>query len=300
MTAITTCFVEANGQSFFTRTAGRADAPLLLLLHGFPEYGGAWDHLLPRLADAFFVVAPDQRGYGRSSKPAGIDAYRVQHLAQDMLALSAALAPERPIHLVGHDWGASVAYAMAFMAPTRIARLAILNGVHPFPFQRALIHDREQRAASQYIRFLRRDDAATLLLAEDCRRVFEFLTSGFGAGRWLNDAQRAGYRAAWTEPSAMEAMVAWYKATPLLVPRVDEVVTADPLARLDPRHFRVRMPHLLLWGVEDKALRPACKAGLDTFCDAGLDEILVPDADHWIVHQQPESVAGHLRRFMRA
>ena len=91
--------IAANGQSFFVRTVGRADAPFVLFLHGFPEYGGAWDHILPRFAEVAFAAAPDQRGYGLSSKPADVDAYKAQYLAQDMLALAESLAPGRPIHL---------------------------------------------------------------------------------------------------------------------------------------------------------------------------------------------------------
>jgi pimeloyl-ACP methyl ester carboxylesterase len=294
---MTTALIAANGQTFFTRTAGAPDAPFVLLLHGFPEYGGAWDDMLPRLADAFFVAAPDQRGYGRSSKPAGVEAYKAHLLAADMLALADVLAPGRSIHLVGHDWGASVAYAMAFLAPGRIAKLVVINGVHPVPFQRALVTDPEQRAASQYIRFLRREDAAPLLLADGCRRALDFLTAGFGGGRWLTAEKQAAYVDAWTQPGAMEGMVAWYKATPLTVPRPDEVVTEDPTERMDLARFRVRMPHLVIWGREDKALRPACRTGLDSFCDHPLRVVDVPDADHWIVHQRPDDVARGIRAF---
>lgn len=285
-----------NGQSIFVRTVGRPDAPFVLFLHGFPEYGGAWDHILPRFADAAYAAAPDQRGYGLSSKPTSVDAYKAQHLAQDMLALAESLAPGRPIHLVGHDWGASVAYMMAFMAPQRIAKLVIINGVHPVPFQRALIHDAEQRAASQYIRFLRQPYAAEKLLADDCTRTFSLLTNGFGAGRWLTDDLRAGYRHAWQQPGAMDGMTAWYKATPLLVPEIGESVTTDPFAGRDPALMTVRMPHLVIWGLEDKALRPSCRVGLDAFAP-DLRTIDVPDADHWIVHQQPDLVVAEIRRF---
>jgi epoxide hydrolase 4 len=296
MAMIETRMVSANGQTFYTRTIGKPDAPFVLFLHGFPEYGGAWNGILPRFADVAYAVAPDQRGYGRSSKPIGAEHYRAQHLAKDMLDLAAVLAPGRPIHLVGHDWGASVAYMMSFMAPARIAKLVILNGVHPIPFQRALINDPEQRAASQYMRFLRRPDAAEMLLADDCKRTLRILTEGFGGGRWMTDALQAGYLDAWQQPGAMEGMTAWYKATPLLVPEIGEAVTVDPLAQFDAAKMQVRMPHLLLWGLEDKALRPACREGLTAFA-ADLRVIDVPGAYHWIVHQQPDLVVTVIRDF---
>jgi epoxide hydrolase 4 len=293
---ITARSIEANGQTLFTRMAGDPAAPLVLFLHGFPEYGGAWDDMLPRMADRYFAVAPEQRGYGQSSKPVGVEHYRVQHLAADMVAVCDALAPGRPIHLVGHDWGASVAYMMTFLQPKRIAKLVVLNGVHPVPFQRALLEDPEQRAASQYMRFLRRADAAALLLEDGCRRTLALLTNGFGAGRWLTEELKGRYLAAWQQPGAMEGMVSWYKATPLVVPAEGEVAGDDPLAKINAAMVRVRMPHLVVWGMEDKALRPSCRAGLDAFCD-DLRVIEVPNADHWIVHQQPALVAREIKAF---
>ena len=127
---------------------GDPTAPLLLCLHGFPEYWGAWRDVMPLLARRFRVVAPDQRGFGRSSKPEGVDAYQTRHLSADMAALADDLSANRPYLLFGHDWGASVAYAMAFRDVDRLSGLVIANGVHPVPFQRAIIDDPDQRAAS--------------------------------------------------------------------------------------------------------------------------------------------------------
>jgi epoxide hydrolase 4 len=291
--------VLANGQSFFVLTGGEKSAPFALCLHGFPEFSGAWADILPALADRFYVAAPDQRGYGRSSKPEGVENYRAQHLAADMLALAEALAPGRPIHLVAHDWGASVAYMMAFLAPHRIAKLIVLNGVHPVPFQRALLDDPLQTSASQYIHFLRRPDAAALLSEAEFRRLFEFLTGGFGGGRWLTAAKRLAYQTAWQQPGAIEGMVSWYKATPLVVPRTGTPTPDNPIASSSHARMKVSMPHLVLWGEEDKALRPSCLVGLDAFC-SDLTVERVPDADHWIIHQQPDLVAKRINAFFCA
>ncbi|MEQ1649942.1 MAG: alpha/beta fold hydrolase, partial [Hyphomicrobiaceae bacterium] len=289
----------ANGQSFETFAAGDPQAPLLLFLHGFPEHARAWEKILPAFADKYYAVAPNQRGYGQSSKPTGIENYRVQHLAKDMLDLAGTLAPGKKIHLVAHDWGASVAYMMAFMAHARIATLTVLNGVHPIPFQRAILSDREQRQASQYMRFLRRDDAAPLLAESNYARLMAFMTGGFGGGRWMTDAERDQYLVNWSESGALEAMVSWYKATQLTVPKVDEIVTDDPLARINPTMVRVRVPHLVLWGEEDKALRPSCIDGLETFCD-DLRIKKVAGADHWIVHQRPDIVIPEIHSFLKS
>ena len=289
--------IAANGQSFHTRMLGSPAAPLLLFLHGFPEYGGAWDAVMLAFADRFFCVAPDQRGYGLSSKPVGLEHYKAQHLAADMLALAEAVAPGRAINLVAHDWGASVGYMMAFLAPARIAKLVVLNGVHPVPMQRALIEDPAQRAASQYMRFLRRDDSAALLAENGHARMLKFLTGGFGGGRWLTDAMRAAYLEAWNRPGAVEGMVSWYKASQIVVPEVGEAVADAPVSKLPPDRVRVRMPHLVIWGMEDKALLPVTRAGLDSFCD-DLRVVELADADHWIVHQRRDDVVREIGAFL--
>ena len=296
-TDVRTTRMAANGLEFETLSCGAENAPLLLFLHGFPEYAGAWTDMLPQFANGYHAVAPNQRGYASSSKPVGLDHYKAPHLAKDMLELAHKLSPNRKFHLVAHDWGASVGYMMAFIAPARIASFTVLNGVHPIPFQRALIHDAGQREASQYMRFLRRDDAAALLSANNFERTLEFLTRGFGGGRWMTDTKRAGYLKAWGNPGSMEAMVTWYKATPLVVPLPGEVVTDDPLARFDPAVMRVRMPHQVIWGLQDKALRPVTRDGLAALCDH-LETHDVADADHWIVHQKPDEVRALIGAFI--
>src|SRR5690606_22016802 len=116
------------------------------------------------------LVAPDQRGFNLSSKPQGVDAYRAKHMVADLDSLAGVLSPDRPFVLAGHDWGASVAYAYAMAHPSRVSHLVIANGVHPFCFQRAIIEDEEQRAASQYINRLRAPEAEALLSDDGFRR----------------------------------------------------------------------------------------------------------------------------------
>lgn len=294
---IRTTRIAANGLEFETLVAGAETAPLVLFLHGFPEYAGAWIDILPVFADTYLAVAPNQRGYASSSKPQGLENYRAQHLAKDMLDLAAHLSPNRKFHLVAHDWGASVGYMMSFMAAPRIASFTVLNGVHPVPFQRALINDPAQRAASQYMRFLRQDDSAEVLSANNFQRLIETLSGGFGAGRWLTEEKRRGYLEAWSQPGAVAAMVSWYKATPLAVPLPDEKVSVDPMAQLNAAAVRVRMPHQVIWGMQDKALLPVARAGLAEFCD-DLVVHEIADADHWIVHQKPDEVRALLASFI--
>jgi pimeloyl-ACP methyl ester carboxylesterase len=290
--------IAANGQQLFTRLAGDPGQPLILFLHGFPEYGGAWDDILPVFSDAYRVAAPDQRGYGWSSKPAAVDDYRAHHLAADMHALADQLSPGRPFDLVAHDWGASIAYLMAFLKPDRIRRLVVCNGVHPLPFQSAVIEDPEQRKASQYIRWLRRPDSHTLIAENGYARAFDMLSRTPNSA-WLIPEKRARYLAAWSQPGAMNGMVNWYRASPIVVPKPDERFDAAQLPNIPASHVRVRMPHLVVWGMDDIALRPSTRAGLDEHCDA-LVVKEVQGADHWIIHQKPELVIGHIKGFLAA
>ena len=288
--------IAANGLEFSCLTEGAPDAPLLLFLHGFPEYSGAWEEILPRLSDAFFCVAPDQRGYNLSSKPAEVDAYRGGKVAADALALIEALRPGGQARaVIGHDWGAGAAYAAAMRGPQAMEKLVILNGVHPIPFQRAILRDPAQRRASQYIRFLRRPDSHEKMAADDFAGVMKILNEKMDTG-WLTGARLQAYKDAWAEGGALKHMIHWYRAAGLLVPEPDEVVDEASLPAMDPALMRIRMPHLLIWGMGDSALLPSAREGLEDLCD-DLRVVEIEEADHWIAHQKPDEVAGLIRAF---
>lgn len=289
--------VRVNGIDLDVRSMGDAAAPLLLFLHGFPEHAGGWDDILPAFAGSYHAVAPNQRGYGLSSKPEGVEAYRIKHLVRDMLALTDQLSPDRPFKLVAHDWGASVGYAMAIAAPKRIDKLAITNGVHPGPFQRALIESQAQRAASSYIHYLRDARAEERLSANGYEKLMGMLTR-FGEQAWLTPDKRAAYLEAWSQPGALTGMLNWYRASPLVVPKVGEPVDMAQVPKLDPAQLRVRMPHLLIWGMQDPALLPVSRATLGDYCDHPVILREIEGADHWVIHQRREEVIGHLQEFL--
>jgi pimeloyl-ACP methyl ester carboxylesterase len=288
--------VRVNGIDLFVRSLGDANAPVALFLHGFPEYSGAWDEVLPAFAGNFHAVALDQRGYARSSKPPGLEAYRVKNLVRDVLALGDHVSPGRPFAVVAHDWGAAVAYATAIAAPQRISRLAVINGVHPGPFQRALIEDEAQRNASAYVHYLRDPKAEARLSANSFEKLLAML-SRFGPQPWLTPERQAAYLEAWSPPGALTGMLNWYRASPLLVPKAGEAVDPAKVMKLDPARLRVRMPHLVIWGMDDRALLPVSRATLADYCD-DLTVVEIEGADHWVVHQRTDEVIGHLRDFL--
>ena len=288
--------LRVNGIDLFVHSMGDPAAPLLLFLHGFPEHSGVWDEVLPAFATEFHAVAPDQRGYARSSKPEGVEAYRVKSLVRDVLAVGDQLSPNAAFAIVGHDWGASVAYATAIAAPNRISRLVVINGVHPGPFQRALVENEAQRQASSYMHYLRAPEAEARLSANGFERLLAML-SRFGPQPWLTPEKRAAYVEAWSAPGALTAMLNWYRASPLVVPQPGETVDPAKVMKLDPALLRIRMPHLVLWGMDDRALLPVSRATLADYCD-DLTVREIAGADHWVVHQRTDVVIGHLRDFL--
>ncbi|WP_319826278.1 alpha/beta hydrolase [Thalassovita sp.] len=277
--------IELNDHPFHYLGWGKAGSPVMLFLHGFPEYSGAWMDLAPLLADRFHCVAPDLRGYGQSWAPQGVDAYRAGEMVGDMAALIAHLGGG-PVTVVGHDWGSAVAYGLAMFHPQLVNRLIVMNGVHPGPFQRALAAGGAQTDASQYMHVLKRDGSEDWLAEDDFANMLRAFSAKMDM-RWLTPDKLAAYKTEWARPGRLTGMVNWYRASPLKYGGPGETV---PAPSFPTDKFRVPMPHLLIWGLDDTALLPEATEGLEDYCDA-LTRVEVPDADHWIAHQQPQKVA---------
>ncbi|MGV6847014.1 MAG: alpha/beta fold hydrolase [Marinibacterium sp.] len=278
---------DLNGHPFHLCRWGTDGAPALLMLHGFPEYGGAWSDLAPLLAHRFHCIAPDQRGYGQSWSPPDIDDYRLSELVSDMAALIDTFGGRATV--LGHDWGSAVAYGLAMRHPERIPRLIVANGVHPVPFQRALATGGAQAQASQYIHQLRRDGSENILAANDYEKLLAAFSAHMDLG-WMTPDRLTGYKAAWSQGGGrLRTMIHWYRASPLQVPLPGETITDLP--DWPPDQMRIRCPHLLLWGMGDTALLPEATDGLEEFAPI-LTRIPHEDADHWICHQKPHAVAG--------
>jgi len=211
-----------NGNPFFIRRWGKPDLPPLLMLHGFPEYGGAWADLAPLLSDHFHCIAPDQRGYGQSWAPEGVENYAVPKLASDMVALIDQI--DGPLTVFGHDWGAAVAYFLAISRPDLVDSLIIANGVHPIPFQRELAKGGAQSRASQYFNFLRQTGSEDILSADNFAEMNSILSLA-SAGSWMSAERQAEYKIEWARDGRPKTMIHWYRASPIVV--------ADPGKPLD-------------------------------------------------------------------
>mmetsp|Transcript_24127 Transcript_24127/g.44827 ORF Transcript_24127/g.44827 Transcript_24127/m.44827 type:complete len:297 (+) Transcript_24127:1490-2380(+) len=277
------------GHDFVVRAWGDPSLPRLLMLHGFPEYGGAWADLAPLLADRFHCIAPDQRGYGGSYAPKDVGAYATSHLVADMAAL---IGDAGPVTVFGHDWGAAVAYGLAMFRPHLVDRLIVANGVHPVPFQRAMASGGAQSEASQYINYLRSAGSEDTLAADDFAGMLAFFSAKMDMS-WLSGTRLEAQKAAWRQ-SGLRGMINWYRASPLVVadPGVPAKMPELPLDKL-----RVQCPHLLIWGADDAALLPEATQGLEAFAP-DLTRADITGADHWVLHQKPQEVAAIIRNWM--
>jgi pimeloyl-ACP methyl ester carboxylesterase len=276
----------ATGVALDVWTAGNPAHPAILLLHGFPESHRTWRHQMTALADRFFCVAPDQRGYAGSDKPAGVDAYKVPVLVADVFALADALGIER-FTLAGHDWGGAIAWAAALKDQHRVARLIQCNAAHPYVFQHTLVFDPAQRAASQYITAFRERDIEAEVAANGVAWFFEDRFEHHLAGGALSPEDRAAYLDEWSQPGAIAGMLNWYRASPMQVPAPGAPAVSTPF--LDRPFPRLTGPVLVVWGMQDAALLPCQLEGLDDHID-NLTVVRVPGAGHFVPWEAPDAV----------
>jgi pimeloyl-ACP methyl ester carboxylesterase len=258
--------------------------PLVVLLHGFPEFWFTWRLLIPALAEAgFHVVAPDLRGYNSSSKPHGVRAYGIRSLVADVSGLIASLGHERA-HVIGHDWGAGIAWSFAMQHPEQLARLAVLNGPHPERLLRGM-RNPAQLAKSWYMFYfqlpwlpealIRKDDYAFLL---DALRDEPSRKGAYDA------RDLARYLESFRQPGALEAMLNYYRAM------------FRPGTRLPMR--TVDAQTLVLWGEQDPHLaRELAQPERSLVPNARVEYL--PDATHWVQHDSPERVSELLIQFLR-
>jgi pimeloyl-ACP methyl ester carboxylesterase len=297
-----------HGITLSCRAAGQPGRPVLMFLHGFPEAAFVWDELLEHFArpghGGYRCIAPNLRGYEKSSSPTDVKAYRPKHLVQDIAALIAASTAEKASldGLVAHDWGGAVAWNLANQRPELMKRLAIINSPHPGTFLRELKGNEQQQAASAYMNFLIRPDAEQRLAERDYARMWPFFTNGGTGASWLTESVKARYRQVWDGPdgppgAGLTGGCNYYRASPLRPPGPQDPAAAA--VELPREMLTIAIPTLVLWGLDDIALPPALIDGLDEYvADLRLEK--VPGASHWIVHERPEFVAERLTAFLGA
>ena len=277
-------YVETNGVRLHTVQAGPEDGPLVVLLHGFPEFWYSWHDQLRPLANAGYrVVVPDQRGYNLSDKPDGVGAYHIDELAADVVGLVDALGAESA-YLVGHDWGAMVAWWVALHHPERVEKLCAVNVPHPHILNRSLRRHWDQKLRSWYVLFFQLPVVPELLSRVHGWDVLVRTMRRTSLPGTFTVADFERYREAWNQPGAFRAMVHWYRALVRSRPR--------------PRQTRVTVPTLVVWGARDQFLRKSMARESVDLCDDGR-LLRCDDATHWVHHEEPVRVTKALLEFFQ-
>ncbi|MCY3793257.1 MAG: alpha/beta hydrolase [Gammaproteobacteria bacterium] len=253
------------------------EGPLVVMIHGFPDYWYSWRHQMNALQDRFTVAAIDQRGYNLSGQPKGVESYAMPLLVADVAAVIAAEGAQKAI-VVGHDWGGAVAWNIAMARPDLVDLLVILNLPHPNGLARELMNNPAQQANSQYARDFQQPDAHKTLTAE-------------GLAGWVSDEDaRARYVEAF-ERSDFEAMLNYYKAN---YPRAD----AGEAGLTPPSPPMVQMPVLMFHGLDDQALLPAALNGTWNWLERDLTLVTVPGAGHFVQQDAADLVSATLRSWL--
>lgn len=275
--------VFANGHGFRVRMRGPEAAPLVVLLHGFPETGDAWSHLARALAsDGWRVAVPDQRGYGGSDKPTAVRDYALDTLADDVLHLCGALGHAR-FCVVGHDWGGVLAWHLAARNPERVRAACILNAPHPGSLASFALTHPTQLLRSGYVGFFQIPALPEWLLRAGDHLLLRRALTGSSRAGTFDPALLGAYATAWRTQGALTGMLNWYRALPL----------ARPLLSI------IEVPIQVIWGDRDTALDAAlAEAGL-RFCAKGTS-VHLPQASHWLHHEEPDRVAARTIDFLRS
>jgi pimeloyl-ACP methyl ester carboxylesterase len=270
--------VEANGLGFHLLEEGEGYP--VLLLHGFPDSSHLWRNQIPALAAAGFrVIAPDLRGFGRSDKPAAVEAYLITEIMADVLGVMDALGVQRA-HVVGHDWGAVVAWFLGSFAPERVEKLVALSVGHPATFASAPV--RQLRRSWYFFMFQFRGVAEDALRRNDWRLLKAWGDGGGDTERWIRDLSR---------PGALTAGLNWYRAN----------ATPELILLLDPLPYpKVAAPTLGIQGTEDFALIEDLMIASGEHVAEGFRYERIHGAGHWLPTEQPERINQLLTGFLSA
>lgn len=285
MTGISTRPIEANGLTFTVDEAG-GGGDVALLLHGFPESRFSWRHQLEPLAGlGWRAVAPDMRGYGDSSRPKDVSAYRMSQLVADVAALFDAYGARRRL-LIGHDWGAAVAWAFAIRRTRALDGLVILNVPHPDVFKAVLRRSWAQRKRSWYMLFFQLPWLPELVLKAGDARAVARMFEGMAVDKTAFPPQvLRHYRENALRPGAMTAMLNYYRAN------------AANFVRVDAPSPMIETPTLMIWGEADTALGLELTEGYQPYvADFTLERL--PRVSHWVQQEAPGLVNETLRRWL--
>ncbi|NJM09171.1 alpha/beta hydrolase [Candidatus Gracilibacteria bacterium] len=275
-------YILVNGIRMHYVTAG--DGPLLLMLHGFPEFWYSWRHQIPALAAHFTVVAPDQRGYNETDKPDW--GYDTDVLANDMVQLIDRLGFSTA-HVVGHDWGGAISWYLGMNYAHRVERLAVLNCPHPKLFLRNLRRNPKQLRRSWYMGFFNLPALPEAAISANDFALIDEVFRGHALNKAaFSDEDLHAYKEALRRPGALTAALNWYRAA----------AAGGPESIVGPGDGKVTAPTLLIWGEQDRFLGRELTYGTEKYVP-DLTIRYIPNSSHWVQHEFPDDVNQHLRDF---
>ncbi|HLN03939.1 MAG TPA: alpha/beta hydrolase [Bryobacteraceae bacterium] len=280
-------YADANGVRLHYVEQGQG--PLILFLHGFPEFWYSWKDLLADFGRDHHAVALDMRGYNLSAKPESVDAYRVPVIVEDVRALAAKLGATKFV-LVGHDWGGVIAWAFAAQHPEMLEKLVVINAPHPTVFARELANNPEQQKASSYFNLFNSPEAERVLSANN----YAVMLQAFGSA--LSEQDRTEYLRAWNQPGGLTGGLNYYRAAHLRSPIGAPAGTSAQPSALQPITL-ITTPTLVIWGEKDTALLTGNLEGLGQYVKP-LTIQRVPDGSHWVVHEKPALVIRFIHDFL--
>lgn len=273
--------VLVNGINIHYVTQGTG--PLLLLLHGFPESWHTWRHQIGPLSKHFKVVAPDLRGYGESDKPQNIADYKGEILAQDIVSLIKSLGHEKA-HIVGHDWGGSVAWRTALNHPDKVDRLVVINSPHPVTFARAMKNDSKQRLRSWYMFFFQIPYLPEALFKLNLKGMMKKVLKGSSKKGTFSEEDIEIYTKNMEKPGAITGALNYYRAAFRHKPASSS--------------HKITSPTLLIWGEGDKVLGKGLTYDMEPLFNGPFRIQYIPKCSHWANEEEPELVNTHLIEFL--
>ncbi len=287
-------YADVNGIKIHYAYAG--SGPLIMFLHGFPEYSGMWKKQLVEFGRDHLAVAPDMRGYNLSSRPQEVEQYKMRLLIEDIRQLAESLGHKK-FTLVAHDWGGGVAWPFAAYFPQYLDGLIIINAPHPVTFQRELRLNPDQRKASSYILFFRDPKAEKVLSDNHFAWLLKGAFKDIIEKGVLKEEDIKGYIEAWSQPGALTGGLNYYRAADM---SVLEKPIETPGGQAESQAFpKIKVPTLVIWGEKDEALLTGVINGLDQYVE-WLTVKRIPDASHWVVHEKPDLVNSLIREFIQA
>jgi pimeloyl-ACP methyl ester carboxylesterase len=282
-------FIPTNGVQLHVMQAGPEDGPLVILLHGFPEFWFGWRNQIQPLAEARFRVwTPDQRGYNLSSKPLGVAAYHIDTLTHDIIGLIKA-AGEEQAFIVGHDWGAAVAWHLATYYTQWVAKLVVMNVPHPTVMMRTVRRSFTQLRKSWYMFFFQIPRLPEWIMGRNNAQATSEMLKRSAKEDTFSDEDLNYYRQAWNQPGALTAMLNWYRSA---------IRSGFGKSRGAPvSSGRITPPTLLIWGKKDVALGSEMAQPSIDLCENGR-LIFFDQATHWVQHDEAEAVNRLLLDFL--